>query len=269
MISAMLEAAAPGMQGRGGIMLTAKLRKALAQYFKGLSQQVDLSDMQEGHSTLVAARILPLITKASAGLQRLLETYARAGYEFTGKLTAMHESASDTDSASIKKLIAQMRRDDEVAKLDRLGETGTAAAAYAAARAAQSVTEINDVTRTKLQELIERGILQKRGVGGLARDIRSELNDMSVQRAKLIAVTEMNTAMSTATFAKIKRIGLTYKRWIDHEGACEICRGNKAQGAIPVDQPFASGVMHSPGHPRCKCSVAGVRDERKDEYGDR
>lgn len=37
---------------------------------------------------------------------------------------------------------------------------------------------------------------------------------------------------------------------------CKICRGNEADGAIPLSQAFSSGVTQGPAHPRCRCCVA-------------
>ena len=108
------------------------------------------------------------------------------------------------------------------------------------------------------------GIKNKRGIPGLARDIRKEFSDMTTDRARLIAHNETAEALSHAYLERSKDMGVTGKEWVlcQSEGAvppvCDICRANAAVGAIPVNQMFPGGVMGYPQHDGCRCCTAPV-----------
>lgn len=123
------------------------------------------------------------------------------------------------------------------------------------------VTKMDIETKSRLAKVISDGINNKRGIDGLARDIRKEFTDMSRDRAEMIARTETNQALSKASLDRMKDMGIEGKEWvvIGDDRLCEICEGNEAQGVIPVNQPFQSGHMNPPGHPNCRCALAGAR----------
>jgi len=78
---------------------------------------------------------------------------------------------------------------------------------------------------------------------------RSLLKD----RRETIAVTETATAQSEARSVEAHAREDKWKAWraTDDERVCDICRGNEEQGAIDVDEAFASGDSQSPAHPSC------------------
>jgi len=130
---------------------------------------------------------------------------------------------------------------------------------YARAHSARLVKGLDDVTRDRLKTVIADAINNKRGVEGLARDLRREFDDMSKARARSIAQTETNDALSQASLDRMGDMGVTGKEWVTagDESVCPICGGNEAQGVIPVNEPFASGHMRPPGHPgECRCSLS-------------
>ena len=115
----------------------------------------------------------------------------------------------------------------------------------------------------RIAQIVSDGIKHKKGIPGISRDIRGEFPDVNKATADNIAQTETATALSVASFERAKGMGVTGKEWIcGSEGAvppvCDICRGNAAVGAVPVDQPFPSGHMHPPAHDRCRCALAPV-----------
>jgi hypothetical protein len=147
--------------------------------------------------------------------------------------------------------------------IEKIGITGLEAAEYAARRAAMQIKGINDTTLKLLQDAIKRGIEEQLGVEGLGRFIRSELRNMSVYRAKMIANTEMNDAFSEAAIRNMKRLGVEYKQLILAPEACPICTSIKDAGPVPVDQPFvdSDGMEYdrTPIHPNCRCATVGSR----------
>jgi len=128
------------------------------------------------------------------------------------------------------------------------------------------VTNMDIETRSRLAQVISDGINNKRGVDGIARDIRKEFTDMSRDRADMIAQTESNSALSQGAMDKMQEMGIEGKEWIviGDESTCDICDGNANQGVIPIDQPFQSGDMQTPGHPRCRCATSPARLNRND-----
>jgi ssDNA-binding Zn-finger/Zn-ribbon topoisomerase 1 len=116
---------------------------------------------------------------------------------------------------------------------------------------------------SRLAQIVSDGIKKKRGIDGLARDIRKEFPDMTTEQARLIAQSETGEALSHANLERSKAMGVTGKEWVcAPEGAvppvCDICRANEAEGPIPVDQMFSGGVMGYPQHEGCRCCLAPV-----------
>lgn len=132
------------------------------------------------------------------------------------------------------------------------------AIAYANKHCAKLVTQMNEETKKRLAEVISRGIEEKRGIPGLARDIRKEFDDMTRYRSELIAQTETNDALSAASLDRMKDMEVSGKEWVTvgDDRVSEICMENEAAGIISVDQPFPSGHMRPPGHVSCRCALA-------------
>lgn len=134
---------------------------------------------------------------------------------------------------------------------------------FANRQAAQAVTKIDQETKDILKKIIGDGIKDKRGIDGLARDIRNQFKDwqrtdeMTVSRSRLIARTETNAALSEGSFQRGKAMGVNGKSWLtvgdDRVRASH--RENEAAGVIPYDKPFPSGDMHPPGVDgyNCRC----------------
>jgi len=118
----------------------------------------------------------------------------------------------------------------------------------------------------RLAQIVSDGIKNKRGIGGLASDIRKEFPDMTTERARFIAHNETANALSQASLDSMKDMGIGGKEWVTagDDRVCEICLGNKAAGVIPTDKAFPSGHMYPPGCENCRCALAPARLNRKD-----
>jgi len=136
------------------------------------------------------------------------------------------------------------------------GPPWSAAVKWAEEYSAQLVTGMDEETRRQLAQVISDGIENKRGVEGIARDIRSQFEDMSKSRSMTIADTESNRALSKAAMDKMHDYGVDGKQWLPHATACDICHANGDQGVIPIDQEFESGDMEPPNHPNCYCALS-------------
>jgi SPP1 gp7 family putative phage head morphogenesis protein len=129
---------------------------------------------------------------------------------------------------------------------------------YANKHTAQLVTKMDVETKDRLAHVIGKAIKDKRGVDGLARDIRREFQDMTKYRSQLISRTETADALSQGSYERMKGIGATGKQWItvgDDKVAPE-CLGNEAEGIVPLDHVFSGGVSRPPQHPNCRCTIA-------------
>ncbi len=140
------------------------------------------------------------------------------------------------------------------------GPPAKAAVDFARDRGATLVKGIDETTRERLRNTIAEGIANKRGVPGLARDIRATFADMTRHRSILIAQTETANALGEAFMDRGKLLGITGKEWVTagDDRVSPECLDNEGAGAIPIDQSFPAGPMHPPQHPGCRCATAPV-----------
>lgn len=129
---------------------------------------------------------------------------------------------------------------------------------YARQRSAQLVTGLNEETKRRLAQVISDGIVNKRGIPGLSRDIRAMFDDMSRSRAETIARYETSDSLQQAFMDRSHDMGVTGKEWIEIAPEDEDCVGNAAAGVIPINEDFPSGHARPPAHPRCVCALAPV-----------
>ncbi len=129
---------------------------------------------------------------------------------------------------------------------------------YANKHAAQLVTKMDTETKERLAKVIGDAIKEKRGIPGLARDIRKEFDDMTKYRSELIAKSETRDSLFHASQDRMEDLGVTGKEWVlgsgGREGNCLDCKANAAVGIIPVDQEFPTPQYEI--HPGCLCAIA-------------
>ena len=130
---------------------------------------------------------------------------------------------------------------------------------YAGEHCATLVTQMDVETKRRLAQVVSEGIKNKRGVPGLARDIRGEFRHMRRYRSEMIARTETNDALSQAFMDRAHDMKIEGKEWVVAGGPCEICAENEAEGVVPIDQIFSSGHERPPAHPNCRCALAPAR----------
>ena len=130
--------------------------------------------------------------------------------------------------------------------------------------AARLVTQINETTREQLATVLTKGARKGESVAKLAKNIRAEVADMtniSKGRARLIANTELNEAMSEASLQTYKRLNVVGKSWstVGDDRVSDECRSNEGSGIISLDASFPGGVMRPPQHPGCRCTLVPER----------
>ena len=128
---------------------------------------------------------------------------------------------------------------------------------YANKRTATLVKGLNDETRNLMRNTIEKAVKDKRGIDGLARDLRKTFDDMTKVRSQVIARTETCDALENAFMDRAKDMGVSGKEWIVTD-PCPICEDNGNAGAIGLNDAFPSGDMRPPAHPNCRCALAPV-----------
>lgn len=132
---------------------------------------------------------------------------------------------------------------------------------WAGKHSATLVKGMNAETKKRLAHTISRGIETKRGIPGLARDIRREFGDMSRYRSQLIAKTETRQALFQASHDTMVDMGIDGKEWVlgagGAEGNCEDCIANAGVGIISVDKDFP--IPEGDIHPGCTCAIAPAR----------
>lgn len=79
----------------------------------------------------------------------------------------------------------------------------------------------------------------------------------SMARSGIIARTEVARAINTAALQAYKDSGVAYKHLlVAPDDTCDICKGARADGIIPLDASFSAGGMLGFCHPQCRCVPA-------------
>lgn len=112
-----------------------------------------------------------------------------------------------------------------------------------------SDTTLNDIGNS-LGESIELGLSASQAAKRLLQYIASPA------RALAIAVTEQNRAISVATVARYKEMGVDKQEWLASD-PCDECAQNDGQ-IVRVGAPFNSGDTEPPVHPNCRCALLPV-----------
>ncbi|MEU6340298.1 phage portal protein [Streptomyces sp. NPDC046977] len=120
---------------------------------------------------------------------------------------------------------------------------------------------IRSVAATRMNELgraLAAGAARGDSTDTIARDITGILSDPA--RAEMIAITELNRAISAASLGTYRVNGIEYVEWITavDERVCPLCFTNTEAGARRLETQFPSGVYMPPAHPFCRCALSPV-----------
>lgn len=132
------------------------------------------------------------------------------------------------------------------------------AVSFAQRKGATLVTQMTEETKRRLAKTISDAIQNKRGIPGLARDIRKTFDNMTKYRSELIARTETADALGEAFMDRGREFGVTGKEWltVGDDRVSPECQMNEIDGVIPFEQAHSSGAMRPPQHPACRCAEA-------------
>jgi len=138
--------------------------------------------------------------------------------------------------------------------------TNDAAQAEIYLQAAKFSTDVANSTIVNLRATLNDGLLKGEQLWDLQERTRQYYDRTKQWRAELAAHYETGTAFSRGYMQTGREAGVKEKRWVTvGDGRVEaVCRRNAAQGAIPIDQLFASGDRTPLAHPRCRCHIEMV-----------
>lgn len=148
---------------------------------------------------------------------------------------------------------------DSDAALEALGADGLGEGLQALLD--QADVEITSIATNRMIELAEvlAGAAER---GSSVDELEAALRDVLDNPAwsRMIAVTELNRAISAATLSRYATAGIEAAYWMTamDERVCSDCGGNEDAGAVLLNQPFPNGSYQPPAHPLCRCALAPV-----------
>lgn len=113
-----------------------------------------------------------------------------------------------------------------------------------------SLTGIEGTTLDRLAQVLADGVTRGDNLATMAGAVQGVIDDPG--RARLVAVTEVNRAMTSGALAVYRDHGITQWDWLVGNGACLACE-DEASG-----NPHEMGDDEPPGHPGCRCAVSPV-----------
>ena len=240
-------ASRPGVLGVVGHKIEKRAQRDLSAYFKVVGEQViahNLADAVEHgfweHTVEVSMK--QVLRRTSTLLRDALVENMKDAYTASYKM----------DHKPIKEAFNP---------IDKIGQIALDAADWAAGQVDTLITGLDSTTLDQVNQVIADAIMDQTGVQGASQGLRALFQDMSVDRAAMIASTEINRAMSAAAVDFLADNGVGYKQLIPSPGACPICLDIVAQGPIPVDEDWDTDEGDGDGppiHPNCRCAVTGA-----------
>lgn len=119
-----------------------------------------------------------------------------------------------------------------------------------------TISSIADTRINELGQVLADALENGDSPGKLAKALRAVLD--GPRWADLVAVTEINRAVSAATLITYAEMNVGAKSWMtagDDRVCPQYCEPNAADGIIPLGATFDSGDQAPPAHPRCRCAI--------------
>lgn len=137
---------------------------------------------------------------------------------------------------------------------------------WADKNAAKDIAGVNKTTKNHIKNLVVNGLEEGESYSSVARSIKNQFKQFAVgsplehigSRAELVAVTEMGNAYEAGgaqLIGELKDVGLKMEksRGGPNDGRTSAaCQGDLADGWIPEDEAFSSGIMDGLEHPGCR-----------------
>ena len=289
------------MHGRLGRGLERLIQRRVEEYFRGLlrtvagerGQDVVARHMLRPDVDAIAEALAPLVGNRSGELYSALFLPVLTGYAlirhpelrkrglFERPVREAASALPAGDDETVRKglkyvlgqisatnaaraAVLQLWRGPTARALDYAAPVRAEVVQWAREHVGTMVREINATTRGELAQVIADGIQEGKGVVEIGHDIQAVAPDMSVRRARLIANTETNEALSKAAKERALELGATHHAWltVGDDRVSDGCRENEAVGWIPIGEQFpaesrmAHGHERPPRFPGCRCAEA-------------
>jgi SPP1 gp7 family putative phage head morphogenesis protein len=238
-----------------------------AQGYAETAAETKLADEVAAALDLSAEQVAEQVASAESRGAPMLEAQAMADQIDLRALgeaaKALHDAITEEAQAGGKQALVDL----VIGDTDMTSMVDTRATQWAAKRAADLITsdgtggELIDATRNLIRSTIEQAVQEGWSSQTLANALRDSYA-FSRDRAVTIARTELAMAHSQGAMqGYITSNVVKGKKWILDPDPCVICISNAAQGEIPLLQAFQGGVMTTPQHPRCRCTVVPIIEE--------
>ena len=123
-------------------------------------------------------------------------------------------------------------------------------------------SSLDDTTTSQIISTIISGKEDNLTNDEVAQQLSDSFDDISSDRADMIARTETANAMGDGNYATMQENGITQVEWITAgDNPCVICQENEDASPINVGDQFPSGDDHEPAHPNCECYTQAVTDD--------
>lgn len=116
---------------------------------------------------------------------------------------------------------------------------------------------VTDEMEKQIKEILTDGVLKGQSIGDMSRDIRDTVENIGIQRARVIARTETIYAINQAAIATYKEHHVKEVEWLaaQDDRICEECMERDGK-TYPINNP-----PDIPAHPNCRCAVLPVIEE--------
>jgi hypothetical protein len=248
-----------------------RISKAIAQqYKKELNKADDIDDdLSDDEINAKAAKVLSALELTGWAViiddvYPLLDSIAKDGAKMAAmQLAAIPDSEDDLVGRADKRTVDYAKA--RAAEL--VGMRRTKSGKFIENPSAKWA--ITDGTREMLNGLVVKAMQEGWSNDHLKDEILSGY-PFSASRAETIARTEINRADSQGSLIAYQESGVIQgKRSIlsfDYDDD-DVCLENADAGVIPLDEPFPSGDLNPPYHPRCRCTLDGVTIDEVSEEG--
>ena len=115
---------------------------------------------------------------------------------------------------------------------------------------------IHGVIRSDIARILQAGLRQGKTIEQILAEISGCFPELR-ERGEEWAFTEALEALNRSALEMNTLLGAVDKEWVTRRDArvCASCLANESQGRIPIASRFATGHLHPPAHPWCRCSL--------------
>lgn len=245
--------------------------RAIAKLVKPLETKLAIIFRRQGEAFVKGfGRLHPLFREALTESSWLSVFEEASGVTRSLFFAAVQESAKAALLAGARDTISSIGLDFAF-NLDH-----PQAVAYLQQHGYSLISQIDEVTRQRIGQIITTGTTEGWSYDRMAGEITRQYSEMAVgkpqehiqSRAHLIAITEMGEAYEHASLTAVQDLATAgipmEKSWltVGDKRVSDGCLENARAGWIPLVQPFPSGHQRPLRFPGCRCTALYQRKRR-------